>query len=417
MKADSSFIESAQRSLSRCDTLASISSMEGAVCRIYLSPEHRQCNDTVRKWMDDANMLTWEDSVGNCWGRYAADREDAPSIILGSHLDTVPNAGKYDGILGVISAIEVVDRLAKSGIKLPFHIDVVGFGDEEGVRYGATLIGSRAVAGTWDPAWVSLSDNDNIPMGKALLEFKGAAIDPLSASMAKDKVLAYLELHIEQGPVLEQQNSPVGVVSAIAGARRFRFTCKGIAGHAGTVPMGMRRDALVGAARAITAIEAIAGRSRVVATVGKIEAYPGSVNVIPGECKFTLDIRSGVDSTRDHAVTTILEEIDDIADELELQFTYEEFHNAAAVSCDSELQRQIEEAVSELGIEPLSLVSGAGHDAMAVAEIAPVGMIFVRCKGGISHHPAEAVTEHDVAWGIQVFYHSLLKVIENYKQL
>ncbi len=396
-------VTGAERILARCKILAGISSMPGAICRTYLTPEHSRANEQVHKWMSMAGMTTWEDAVGNCWGRYRAEEDDAPTLILGSHLDTVPNAGAYDGILGVLTAIELVDALFQASERLPFHIDIVGFGDEEGVRYGATLLGSCAVAGRWKEEWMTLVDQSGISLRDALHQFHGHELDPHSASRQGESFLGYLELHIEQGPVLEEAKLPVGVVTAIAGARRFEIELKGMAGHAGTVPMAMRRDALCAASEMILSVEQIAQRYSVVATVGKVQAAPGSVNVIPGHCSFTVDIRSGQDSTRDHAWKEIEQQCRAIAKKRDIAITLHEFHNAPAVQCASEFQRRLETAISGQGIAPLSLLSGAGHDAMAMAALTEVGMLFVRCEKGISHHPAEAVTEADVAAGLAVF--------------
>ena len=394
--------QAASRILQRCDELAAISSMTGAVCRTYLTDQHRSCNTVVGKWMQEANMRSWVDEAGNVWGSYHSDIDGAPTLIIGSHLDTVPNAGKYDGILGVLTAIEFVDRLNKLGQRLSFNIDIVGFGDEEGVRFGATLLGSRAVAGTWDPTWLSVRDENQISMADAFNDFHGELRDPTQASRADDNLLAYLELHIEQGPVLEQQNLPVGIVSSIAGARRFKFEVIGMAGHAGTVPMDMRVDALSASARIVLKIEELARRSNVVATVGKINTLPGSINVIPGRCHFTLDIRSGRDESRDLAVKHIFEAIEQLRQEFGFIFSFEEVHTAGAVKCASWIQRAIEQAIEASGVSAISLVSGAGHDAMAFADVCDIGMIFVRCEKGISHHPAEAVTLDDVGYGLEI---------------
>lgn len=408
MLAPSSTVSSAaERILQRCDELGAISSMANGVCRTYLTEEHQRCNEVVTAWMKQANMLTWVDEAGNCWGSYHADVDDAPTLILGSHLDTVPNAGKYDGILGVITAIEFVDALNQRGERLPFNIDVVGFGDEEGVRFGATLLGSRAVAGTWDENWLEVRDENQVAMSTAFERFHGEIKDPRSASRAADNLLAYLELHIEQGPVLEQQDVPVGIVSSIAGARRFKFEVLGMAGHAGTVPMEMRVDAMSISARLILKIEDIARRSNVVATVGKIQALPGSINVIPGRCQFTLDIRSGRDEARDLAVKSIFEAVEELKQEYGILFNSEEVHSAAAVKCASWIQRAIEQAMESSNLPSISLVSGAGHDAMAFADVCDIGMIFVRCYKGISHHPAEAVSVEDVAFGLDILEKSV----------
>lgn len=402
--------ESAERCLKRCDELAGFSSMEKGVCRIYLSEEHKACNAQVEKWMRDAGMQSWQDEAGNCWGRFATADKEAPSIILGSHLDTVKNAGKYDGILGVLAALEVVQLFRAHEVTLPFHLDICGFADEEGVRYGATLIGSSAVAGKWQDHWLDLKDADGEDMRSALSAFHGRTLDPEKASRANDDVLAYLELHIEQGPVLEQSDLPVGAVSAIAGARRFTLSVTGMAGHAGTVPMALRSDALVTASKIILRINELAVEHGVVATVGKISVTPDAVNVIPGRCEFSLDIRSGSDEARDAAVDAILAAAQQITDHGACRFEHHQFHSASAVKCDTEITGHIEAAIVSQGLELKTLLSGAGHDAMVFEGVAPIGMIFVRCKGGISHHPAESVQLDDVARGIEVFYDTVLRL-------
>nr|WP_221192112.1 allantoate amidohydrolase [Microbulbifer rhizosphaerae] len=388
--------------LQRCDQLAAISVTEGAICRTYLTDEHRRCNQQVMQWMEAAGMHAYTDAAGNCWGRYPGVEDMEQALVLGSHLDTVRNAGRYDGILGVLAAIEVVERFHARGRRFPFHIDVVGFADEEGSRFGATLLGSRAVAGQWDPAWLELRDADGIAMAEAFTRF---GLDPeqiAQASRAGNKLLGYWELHIEQGPVLEQRGLPLGLVSAIAGARRLQFTLRGRAGHAGTVPMEMRRDALVAAAGAVQIVDAQARHFGVVATVGKIEARPGSVNVIPGSCHFTLDIRSGDDALRDRALETILREIGEHCECAQVAMEYCEIHGAAAVACAPSLLDAGRRALQRCGLEPLSLPSGAGHDAMAMAAVTDIGMFFLRCREGISHHPDESVTTEDVALALDV---------------
>lgn len=424
---------SATRSLERCDVLAKISSMPNGICRTYLTPEHNLCNDQVEEWMAEAGMKTWIDAAGNCCGRYHSQYDgtlntslDAPlnsalnrsksisTLLLGSHLDTVVNSGAYDGILGVLCAIEIIDYFYKNHIRFPFNIDVIGFGDEEGVRFGATLLGSRAVAGTWEYNWFSLKDKDKISLNQALEKFHGDRYgqhkDISLASRANDNILAYLELHIEQGPVLQDKSLPVGIVSSIAGARRFSIDIFGMAGHAGTVPMNMRSDALVISSKLIVEIEKIAQKMGVVATVGKLDVSPGAVNVIPGKCCFTLDIRSGNDQHRDQAVVQVFEMIESYTSSLTFSYSTNEIHKASAVACSDWLQKCTENAIKTSGFPVTAFVSGAGHDAMALSDICDVGMIFVRCKDGISHHPAESVTNEDVAWGIQVLANTVKEI-------
>ncbi|WP_028885294.1 allantoate amidohydrolase [Teredinibacter turnerae] len=401
--SDSALQQAALRVYERCESLAAISCLTNGVGRYYLTPEHATCNQRVLAWMSEAGMQTWIDAAGNCWGRWACDNPDAQTVILGSHLDTVAMAGKYDGILGVLSAIEVVELLKTEDVTLPFHIDVVGFGDEEGVRFGTTLLGSAAVAGRWQNDWFNLTDENGVTLAEAFRQFGLNPEEIGSANRAKDDIKAYLELHIEQGPVLEQMGLPVGIVTAIAGARRFRFTLKGLAGHAGTVPMSMRRDPLTAAAKILTEIENLAIANSVVATVGKLEVRPAAVNVIPGECVFTLDIRSSEDTVRDKTVSAIFAVAEAFCESSGIDLDTEEFHHADAVECAAWLQTKIEQSLREVELPVHSLMSGAGHDAMIFGDVFDIAMLFVRCEKGISHNPAEAVDVADVRAGLQVF--------------
>ena len=407
----------AEKVMQQCEELAAISSMPNGVCRTYLTPEHSACNHVVRRWIEQAGMESWQDQAGNICGRYSSANPQAKILVLGSHLDSIPNAGKYDGILGVLIAIEVVRQFSKAKQRFPFHIDVVGFGDEEGSRFGTTLLGSRAFSGTWLTEWFALVDKQGITLANALKEFGSDPEKIATASRAEDNLLAYLEIHIEQGPVLEELNQPLGVVPSIAGARRFIVKIKGKAGHAGTVPMNMRQDALVAAASAIHMVEQIANRFQIVATVGQLQCYPGATNVIPGDCHFSIDIRSGRDQTRDLAVKTIQDELNCLIAERKMQIEWEQIHSAPAVECASWIQRLMESVIQDMKLEPVSIVSGAGHDAMSVAEISEVGMMFIRCAGGVSHNPAESVDTVDVAAAIEAFERTILKISSEYSSI
>ena len=403
----------AQVIFQRCEQLAGISCMPKAVARYYLTPEHKTANTLVKTWMQAAGMHSWEDAAGNIWGRYKSAAQNAPTLILGSHLDTVANAGKYDGILGVLTAIAVVEQFNAQQLALPFHIDVVGFGDEEGVRFGTTLLGSCAVAGKWQQAWFELKDEQGITLQQALSDFglgsKAYVVDNMaSASRARHNILAYLELHIEQGPLLEHHNLPVGVVTSIAGAKRLRFKLEGQAGHAGTVPMALRQDPLCAAAQVISSIEAIAKAHQVVATVGSLNVLPGAVNVIPGACEFTLDIRSDNDAKRDAALQEIFTTLEEICTTRGIKQESQTLHSAAAVACSPALQAKMADTIRDFGFEALHLVSGAGHDAMVFSELTDIAMLFVRCAQGISHNPLESVTLQDVAVALEVYYSFVL---------
>ncbi|OZY83690.1 allantoate amidohydrolase [Cellvibrio mixtus] len=402
----------AEKVMHWCDQLAAISSHPENISRFYLTPEHKRCNELVAQWMQDAGMETWVDAAGNLCGRYDGKNPCAKTLILASHLDSIPNAGAYDGILGVLVAIAVVEQFYQNDITLPYAIDIIGFGDEEGTRFGSTLLGSRAVAGTWNPEWWELKDRNGISLKQAFIDF---GLDPdniQSAARNPDDLLAYLEVHIEQGPVLENENLALGIVTAIAGARRFSIDIEGYAGHAGTVPMPMRKDALVGAALGVVLVENIAKEFDVVATVGKIECGPGAVNVIPGHATFTIDIRSGDDQLRDQAFAKIQHELDMICLNRNLVARWSEIHNAPAVVCADWIQALQASVLRDMNLHPYTLMSGAGHDAMAMADICDVAMYFVRCKGGVSHHPDESVTVDDVALAIDALSNTLQKLAQ-----
>ena len=383
--------------MARLDELGKVSQSADYLDRRYLTDEHKQANRLVAGWMVDAGMITWEDQAGNLWGRYECLDPDAPRFIMGSHLDTVPNGGQYDGMLGVITPISLVHILRGTRTPLPFHLDIVGFGDEEGTRFGSTLLGSKALSGRWPQEWASLKDENGITLPEAMKAFGLEFSEVNQAAITDSAVLGYLELHIEQGPVLERERLPVGVVTAISGARRFEFRLTGMAGHAGTVPMNMRQDTLAAASEMILAVESSAREHDLVATVGKIENRPNGVNVISGATRFTLDIRSENDAHRDAVLEQIVHRLRSIADKRGITLDIEQTHIASAVQCDHRLQSILKTAISECGIPPYSLPSGAGHDAMAMASICPVAMMFLRCDKGISHHPAEAIKEEDVA--------------------
>ena len=394
--------------MQRLDTLAAISDEPGALTRLYLSPAHESAVKLVGNWMREAGMSVRMDALGTIIGRYEASAPGQPALLVGSHIDTVRDAGKYDGNLGVLAGIAAVDELNRNKERLAFALEVVAFGDEEGVRFPATLSSSRAIAGTLDPAVLRGKDRDGISLTEAL---RGFGCDPAawaSAQMQRKDVIGYLEAHIEQGPVLEAENLPLGIVTAIAGATRMSVTVEGMAGHAGTVPMGLRRDALAAAAEMVLAIEAIAQSERdLVATVGTIEAKPGAVNVVPGTARFTIDVRSPHDLIRKAAETEIEKRVDEIAARRKVAVALGRTHDAPATPCDPKLMDALEAALDKAGIASRRLVSGAGHDAMAVAALCPVAMLFVRCKGGISHNPAESMTVDDADMTVRVMLETL----------
>jgi allantoate deiminase len=399
--------------VSRINQLATISETPDNLTRIFLTPEHRAAADLIMTWMVEAGMSARLDAIGNVCGRYEGERPGLPCLMLGSHYDTVRDAGKWDGPLGLITAISCVADLNKRGRRFPFAIEVSGFADEEGVRFASTLLGSRAVAGTFNERVLASQDSAGISMREALVQF---GLDPDhigAAARIRSELLAYLELHIEQGPVLEAEGLPVGVVSAIAGATRLAAKLTGMAGHAGTVPMDLRRDALAGAAEMITKIEELCltdGRG-LVGTVGYIHATPGATNVIPGQAHFTIDLRAPTDVHRKRALADIVRQIEAIAKRRKLELRLDVTHENRTVPCAPWLKTQVAEAVAAEGYPVFELPSGAGHDGMAMVDIADVAMVFVRCRGGISHHPDEHVEVADVDAGA----HVLLRLIDNFR--
>lgn len=372
--------------------------------RTFLSPEHKACAEAVMADMRAVGMTARVDAIGNVVGRYEAAEPGAPLLMTGSHIDTVRDAGAYDGNLGVALPLGCVAALHAQGRRLPFTLEIIAFGDEEGVRFPTTLSGSRALAGTFDSEALAITDAAGTSLGDAL---RGFGCDPAEIPAAAERdepVAGFVEIHIEQGPVLESQNLPVGIVTAINGASRFAIRVEGMAGHAGTVPMGLRRDALARAAEMIQAIESRAlADEGLVATVGRLEVAPGAINVIPGRVDFTLDVRAPDDALRARAIADIEGSLRGIAETAGLSLALERLHDAAAVGCAPELMDALEAATLRQGIRPLRLPSGAGHDAMAVAARCPVAMLFVRCGGGISHNPLESITAEDAGAAARVF--------------
>ena len=377
--------------------LAAVSDEPGTLTRLYLGPAHRTAADLVAKWMREAGMTTRIDALGSVVGRYRGRDAGPLTLILGSHIDTVRDAGRFDGALGVIVAIEVVKAAFKSGKRFPFAIEVVAFGDEEGVRFASTLGGSKALAGRFDFKALDETGDDGVTRRQALKAF---GTDPSRASeetLSPDQALGYVEVHIEQGPVLEQEGLPVGVVTAIDGVTRGTVEVDGVAGHAGTVPMPMRKDALAAAAEMLLAIEARArSQSNLVATAGKIEVPGAAANTIPGRVRFTLDIRSPSDQERINAVGDIKRAIAAIAQRRGVTAQLAVGHEVPAALCDGRLSDQLVKIVETMGIKPRRLPSGAGHDAMAFDKIIPFAMLFVRCRGGVSHNPAEFASPDDI---------------------
>jgi allantoate deiminase len=375
--------------MSRCDALGKISEDPTRLTRTFASPSMRRANKLVGSWMRAAGMHVREDAAFNLIGRWNSPHRNAKTFLLGSHLDTVRDAGKYDGPLGVLAAIAAVELLRQRKIALPFHLEIVGFSDEEGVRYQTAYLGSNAFAGTLKSADLARIKEKQIVKARR-----------------REQFLSYAEVHIEQGPVLEAKNLAVGVVTAIAGQSRIRVEFHGVAGHAGTVPMDLRHDALAGAAELVLAAESCG----ITATVGKLEVAPGASNVIPGHATLTLDVRHQNDARRLAAVKSLRAKARTIAKRRGLKLLWTPVQENGAVQCDKKLTQLFSQSVAQRGLAVLKLPSGAGHDAVVLSQICPVAMLFVRCQGGISHNPAESVKTADVKVAIEVLADFLIRV-------
>lgn len=385
----------AEQVIYRCNELARATDEHGQILRTFLSPAMEDCHRRVREWMESAGMTVAVDRAGNIRGYYAAVEEPAARLIIASHLDTVPNAGKYDGVLGVMLGIALVD--AMRGCALRFGVEVIGFSDEEGVRYSLPFIGSRAVVGQLGAPQLARQDAKGIRMATAIAEYGAAHPDAIETPLDA-RTRGYLEFHIEQGPVLEEAGLALGVVDAVAGQTRCAVVFTGHAGHAGTTPMALRRDALAAAAEWLVAVEADASATPgLVATTGQIHSVPGAANVIPGLVGCSLDVRHVDDAVRQCAVERLLGLAKEIGERRGIEVHASVEHSQPAVALDGALVELAEQAVVNAGVPPMRMTSGAGHDAMIIAPHLPSAMIFLRSPGGISHHPDEAVLAADVA--------------------
>ena len=379
------------------NTLGAISAEPDRLVRLFLTPEHRRAANRVADWMREAGLSVSEDALGTVRGR----RDGGPRrLLIGSHIDTVINAGMYDGPFGVIAGILAAEHFR--GRKLPFGIDVLAFGDEEGSRFPATLASSSACAGVFRPENLELADRGGVTLGDAITAYGKSTEQISAAAYSRDEAAAYVEVHIEQGPVLETRNQPLGVVSAIIGQTYLNIEFLGEAGHAGTVPMLLRRDALAGAAEAMLLGEQLARdtKGEVVATVGRIAVAPGATNVIPANVVVIFDIRSGSEAARAKLADGLKAGVRAIADRRHLGLTITSTREVATTPCHAAIQDAFSQAVRALGAEPLRLGSGAGHDGQAMAKLCPIGMLFVRCRGGISHNPMEYASPRDLGLAV-----------------
>lgn len=386
--------------MERLNALGRISEETDTLTRPFASPSMRRANELVQSWMWRAGMATRTDALGNLIGQCPGPDDDSKTLLLGSHLDTVPNAGKFDGPLGILLSIACVELLRGSA---HVGIDVIAFADEEGARFQTAYLGSRAVTGQFDEKDLARADGNGVTMAEAIRQFGGDPANLSSCQIAPENLLGYVEVHIEQGPLLEQKNLPIGIVTAISGQTRASIKFEGMAGHAGTTPMELRQDALCGAAEFAIEVEKYARqRPGMVATVGQINALPNASNVIPGACLVTLDLRHQEDASRTDAVNTLNQIAAEIAARRKLKIAWQIVQETGSVPCSAELSSLLRKAARTHVPGVIDLPSGAGHDAAVMAKIAPMAMLFVRCAGGISHHPDESVRLEDVAVALQV---------------
>lgn len=403
--------EQAERVMSRCQTLARFSEDCEGTRRTFLSAPMRECYQEIAEWLRPLGVSARLDAAGNLRGLHPGKTGSIPRLLIGSHVDTVPNAGAFDGILGVALAVALLEGL--EGSRLPFAIEVVAFSEEEGVRFGIPFIGSRALVGRLDNELLNRKDLNGISVRTAMENF-GLNVNEIPQARVGEDVLGYLEFHIEQGPVLEDLGLPLGIVDTIAGQSRVEFVFAGQANHAGTTPMHLRRDALAGAAEWIVAVERTAeAQPGLVATVGAIDARPGVANAIAGAVRLSLDVRHGGDDVRRVTVRELIRQAEEIANRRQLRVEYKAILDQRAVKMDSALADEIAVAMSKIGCDPHRMVSGAGHDAMILAEKVPAAMIFLRTPAGVSHHPSETVLVGDVERAIECGLRLLRQLAES----
>ena len=387
----------------RLEQAAQFSRPGPGVTRLFLSAEHKQVAALICDWMKQAGLEPEIDAAGNIVGRDEKARNGAPTLIMGSHQDSVVSGGKYDGMLGVALPIAVIEGLHNRNIDLPFGIEIVAFGDEEGTRFQSTLVGSRALAGTFDPAALDATDDPGISVRSALKEFGCDPENIPALKRSRQNTLGFLEVHIEQGPILEAQNLPVGIVTALTGIERHRVLIKGKASHAGTTPMDKRHDALLAAADIVHKVNQVCCETDgMVGVVGKLEVSPNAVNVIPDSVDLTIELRAPERAVRVNGRGAILSALGNIAQNRAVAISADQTYEAEGVPCAGWMMNGLEAAITEHNIRPLRLFSGAGHDGLAMHDLCDIGMLFVRCKDGLSHHPNEAITAEDTGIAAKV---------------
>jgi allantoate deiminase len=408
----------AQRILERIAALAAISDNDQGITRIFGTPAFIAGCRKVMQWMQEAGLQTRMDNIGNVRGLLKSDRPGAKTLVIASHIDTVTNAGMFDGPLGVIMGLDIIEHLLQAGTPLPFHIELIAFCDEEGVRYHTTYLGSKVVTGSFDRSLLQKEDASGVTLQQAI-ETMGGHVDQLEHdAIAPGNWLGYFEIHIEQGPVLYQKDIPVAVVNNIAGQQRSELVFRGMAGHAGTVPMHMRQDALCAAAEFITATERLAldPVNDIVATVGRLSVTNAAGNVIPAEVTCSMDLRSASATKLREAHEALQNMAETISRKRKVSFEWNIIQENEPVACHTDMNQQLAAAIRQAGYEVISLTSGAGHDAVPVSSVSPVCMLFVRCFKGISHHPLENVALKDIAAAVKISDNFIQHLIQNNNQ-
>ncbi|MGI8633783.1 MAG: allantoate amidohydrolase [Segetibacter sp.] len=412
------YLQRALKIVARIEELASISEDEKGITRTFATKAFIEGRNKVQLWMAQADLQTRIDSIGNVRGRLSSALQNAKTFVIGSHIDTVVNAGKWDGPLGVIMGLDLIQQIIQTKTTLPFDIELIAFSDEEGVRYHTTYLGSKVVTGSFDVNLLQKKDASGITLQEAITEMGCDVTQLQKDAIAKKDWLGYFEIHIEQGPVLYEKDVPAAVVTSIAAQQRIEITFTGMAGHAGTVPMDVRNDALCCAAEFILETEkyAIENKEQMVATVGKLNVTNAASNVIPGEVIFSLDVRSANDTTLSNASLHLQKSCDSICSRRNIKVDWNLIQQTASVHCNKVLINLLAQAVKDQNYQPIFLVSGAGHDAVPVSEIAPIAMLFVKCFKGISHNPLENVDLKDIEATVKISDNFIQNLIKNYNQ-
>ncbi|WP_411843888.1 M20 family metallo-hydrolase [Salinicoccus sp. HZC-1] len=411
------FTINTERLSKRLSELAEIGKIgETGVCRLALSKEYKEGMELVRTWMEEAGLSTRFDHFGNLIGRLEGKNPDAPAVMLGSHIDSQPYGGRYDGTIGVLGGLEAVQTMIENDIVPESPVEVISFCDEEGHRFGVGLFGSRGILGQLEPGELERADENGVTRREALIEF-GADPDKFHESEYNpDNIAYYLEMHIEQGPKLQEQDQPIGIVSGIAGPRWLSVILDGFAGHAGTVPMNMRRDALAGASEIITSFNSIVktdSDAPSVGTVGNLQVFPNGRSIIPEKVEFTIDLRDTDQARRDDYERKLRDSVKEISEKHGLDYKITDDGGTSPKECSREIMTIMSEESESINLAPPVLMSGAFHDASHMADACDMGMIFVRCKDGISHNPAEYSTDEDIAAGTELLYKAMLRLVKN----